>query len=80
MTPEAKQALAHLAGWLRAFDPIGRTRREFWREFNERSQAVEAMASAPDADPGLREAYYEIVDAAHQGYGGPEELADEVMS
>ncbi len=79
MTPEQTTALNHLAAWLRSFERSGRTRREFWSEFGARAGDLEAQAFADDADPDLREAYLSVVDDAHREYGGPDDIADDVM-
>lgn len=78
MNPDQKRALEDLTAWLHAYQRSGRTRREFWSEFNERAAALEQQAYAIDADPELHEAYMSLLDAAHEGYGAPDELPDDV--
>ena len=34
---------------------------------------------ADDCDDDLAEAYFEIVDNAHEGFGGPPDMMDKVM-
>lgn len=69
MTPEHAQALDHLARFLAAYQRSGEPSAAFWAAFQAEAAPLEALASAPDADPELRACYYDIVDAAHDGFG-----------
>ena len=79
MNPEHNTRLNDLEAFSMGFQRIGRTRRQFWAEFHERSGDLQSLAFADEADHDLRSRYFEILDDAHEAYGGPDEVMDEVM-
>lgn len=72
MTPDQLQSLDDLSAWMMGFRVSGRTRREFWAEFQERAKDIEPLVAAEDADPDLRNYFGEIWSDAHDLYGAPE--------
>lgn len=80
MTPAQHEALEALSSFVIGYQRTGRTRRQFWEEFHARAAAFDADAFADDADPDLRERYFEILaDADDAGYSVPDDRLDEVM-
>ena len=71
--------LKELDEFLMNYQRAGKTYGQFWNDFDEAGKIIDAQARADDADQGLVEAYFEIVDKAHEAFGGPPEMMDKVM-
>ena len=79
MTPDQKRRLDDLDAFLMTYKRAGKTYGQFWDEFHKRAGDLRALAFAESADPALSQLYLEILDSAHEGYGGPPEQMDQVM-
>lgn len=79
MTPEQSRQLDALESFVVNYERAGKTRRQFWAEFTVASGDLERLAFGDDADGDLSNRYFEILDLAHEGYGGSPEQQDEIM-
>ena len=79
MTPEQSDLLDALERFVTDYQRPGKTRRQFWDAFHQRAGDLDGLAFAEDANEDLQNRYFEILDYAHEAYGGPEESLDEVM-
>lgn len=80
ITQEQHQQLNALRDWIVAFDPKGKTRRQFWAALEAEHGRIRTLAWADDADEQLRELYVDIMALTDDmGYDGPEESMDEVL-
>ena len=79
MTPEQSEQLDALERFVMDYARSGSTRRHFWNDFHHRAGELEGLAFAQDANEDLQNRYFKVLDQAHQAYGGPDEVMDEVM-
>lgn len=78
MTPDQKQRLDDLEALVVRYSRAGKTYGQFWDEFHEAAGDLEKLAFTRD-DNELSDRYFDILDGAHEGYGGPPEQMDQVM-
>lgn len=80
MTPDHARQLDALETLVRSFDRHGKSRRQFWDEFEALAGDMEQLAFAADADPELSNRYTDILAMADDaGYAGPDDQLDDVM-
>lgn len=80
MTPEQEQKIEELHQFVINYQRAGKTRRQFWQEFDALEGGLQAQAFADDADAGLREAFCEVLaNADDAGYAAEPGRDDEVM-
>lgn len=79
ITPAHHKRLKELDEFVMNYQRAGKTYGQFWDDFHEAGKVIEAQARADDADEDLVEAYFEIVDGAHEAFGGPPEKMTQVM-
>lgn len=79
ITPDQHKRLKELDEFVMNYQRAGKTYSQFWDDFDEAGKVVDAQARADDADEDLVEVYFEIVDEAHEAFGGPPEKMDQVM-
>ena len=79
MTPEQSEQLDALERFVMDYKRSGRTRRLFWDDFHRRAGDLQGLAFAEDANEDLQNRYFKVLDHAHQVYGGPDEVMDQVM-
>ena len=81
ITDEQDARLRELWEWVLGYNPSGKTRRQFWQEFDELAGELRRQAWTDGADEDLRERYVDIVSLADdRGFAGPEETANETMA
>lgn len=80
MTPEQASRLAELDDFVTRYARAGKTRRQFWAEFDALAGDLGTLAFADAASPELREHYCEVLaNADDAGFAGPEGELDDVM-
>lgn len=79
VTDEQDARLRELWDWVLAYDPKGKTRRQFWAAFDERAGDLPKLAWAEGAEE-LRERWVDLLSLADdRGFGGPDENQDDPM-
>lgn len=80
VTDEQDTRLRELWEWVLAYQPEGKTRRQFWDAFDAQAGDLRKLAWADDADPELRERWVDVLSLADdRGLDGPEEIQDDAM-
>lgn len=80
ITPDQAKRLSDLTAFVTSYPRAGKTYRQFWDDFDEAEKVIAGEARAEDADEELVAAYFEIVDTAHEAFGGPADQMDQVMA
>ena len=81
IAPEVQERLDALSAFVRAYDPRGKTRRQFWREFAAAAGDLPVIALADGANMRLHLRYCEILaEAIEAGYVVAESRLDEVIA
>lgn len=80
MTPDQQRKIEELHAFVVGYARAGKTRRQFWAEFDAIAGDLGKLAFADDASPDLCEQYCEVLaNADDAGFAGPDEQLDEVM-
>lgn len=80
ITDEQDAQLGALREWVLDYKPAGKTRRQFWQEFDEQAGDLPRQAWSEAADEDLRERYVDVVSLADdRGFAGPDEIVDRLM-
>jgi hypothetical protein len=80
MTPEQQRKIDELHAFVIDYQRAGKTRRQFWEEFDALEGDLRELAFSDDADPDLREALCEVLaNADDAGYAAAPERDDEIM-
>jgi len=78
VTYEIDTRLHELRDWVLAYQPTGKTRRQFWAAFDERAGHLPKLAWAEGADDSLRERWVDLLSLADdRGFDGPDEVQDD---
>lgn len=79
ITPDQHKRLKELDEFVMNYQRAGKTYGQFWDEFWVQAAALEAEAEVAGHESELAIALYEIVDGAHEGFGGPPEMMGKMM-
>ena len=80
MTPAQARMIEQLHQFVIGYARAGKTRRQFWAEFDAIAGDLGALAFSDDASAELREQYCEVLaNADDAGFAAPEDQLDEVM-
>lgn len=79
LSAELEERLQVLMRFVAAWQPTGRTRREFWTAFDVEAGELDALVQEAGEDSELHDRFHDLILDASEVYGGPTELDDIVM-
>lgn len=79
MTTDASHLLDRLQAFLRDYQRKGRTYAQFWADFDRETAELERLAAGDQLPAAQADRYFDLRDAAHDGYGCPPERMNDLM-
>lgn len=81
ITEDQNGRLRELWDWVLAYQPAGKTRRQFWAAFDAQAGDLLQQVWADNADEALRERWVDLLSLADdRGFDGSEGLQDQSMA